>query len=237
MNNTLTIMKKELKGYFYSPLAYVIGVLLLGLAGYFYYLWSIAGGFAGIHPMISILSTALLFTAPLMSMKLIAEEKKRGTIELLLTMPVKPGQIILGKFFAVALIFLIIVSITLIHTLVLAIIGNPEAGVTFSLYLGLILEGLALLSIGLFISSLTDSQVVAGISSLGVGLAFFFINLLSSKVGAPWNAIFGELSFGKHLGPFFQGLIDLKDIAFFVLITLLGLGLSTQYLENEKWRK
>jgi len=237
MKAITTIMKKELKGFLYSPVAYVIGVLIIGLSGFFFYLGSIEGGFAGVQPMLVNLAVFLLFAAPLMTMKLIAEEKKKGTIEFLLTLPLKPREIILGKYFAVTLVFLMILGVTLIHTALLFLLGSPEIGVVFSLYLGIILEGMALLALGLFMSTLTDSQVVAGIGSLGVGLLLLLINLLADGLPAPWNTFVGEFSFIKHLSSFFRGMIDLKDAVFFVLAIIFTLSLSIYKLESEKWRK
>lgn len=237
MKAALTIMKKELKLYFYSPLAYVMGLLLLTLSGYFFYIQCIYQGYSQVHPFMGIFANTLLFAAPLMTMKLLAEEKKKGSIELLFSFPVKPSQIVFGKYLAVALVFTLILLITLIYTFILFVMGNPQVGITFSVYLGVFLQGLALLSLGLFISSLTDSQVVAGIGSLGLGLAFFLINMLGSSLYGAWADIVKEISFSAHLSSFFAGVIDLKDLAFFVLIIVLGLVLSTWRLDGEKWRK
>lgn len=237
MKNINAVFRKELKGFLYSPIAYVIGVLLIGLAGFFFYLGSIEGGFAGIQPMLVNLAVFILFAAPLMTMKVVAEEKKKGTIELLLTLPLKPADIILGKFFAVSVVFLLILAVTLIHTLVLILLGNPEIGVIFTLYLGVILEGLALIALGVFMSTLTDSQVIAGIASLGLGLLLLLVNLLAEGLPSPWSGLVGEFSFIKHLNPFFRGMIDLKDAVFFILVIVFGLSFSTYYLSQEKWRK
>ncbi|OHD12160.1 MAG: hypothetical protein A2Y41_09780 [Spirochaetes bacterium GWB1_36_13] len=237
MKMILVIMKKELKGYLYSPIAYIIGVLSLALWGLFFYLGTIQGGFAGLQPMFSFPAFLLLFLVPLMTMKLIAEEKKKGTIELLFSLPVKPKDVVLGKYFAVSIIYLAILSISLLHTLFIFLKGSPEGGLVLSLYIGMIFEGLALIAIGFFMSTLTDSQVIAAISSLGISLFLLLITLISDSAGAPWDSIFGEISFIKHLFAFFKGVIDLKDIAFFILMIATGLTLSINYLENEKWRK
>ncbi|HOJ49618.1 MAG TPA: ABC transporter permease [Spirochaetota bacterium] len=237
MNKIWIIAKKELASFLYSPIGYVIGFITTGLVGYFFYIDTIYSGFAGMHFTISLLATLSLFTLPLMTMKLVSEEKKRGTIELLMTLPIKTSEIIIGKYFAVLLVFLMILAITFLHFLLILIIGNPEFLVNIGLYFGIILEGMALLSIGIFISTLTDSQVISGLVSIGVGLLLFVINLLSDKVSGIWANIFSEISFGKHLSGFFRGVIDLKDVGFFILITVLGILLSIVYLDNEKWRK
>jgi len=237
MNKILIIAKRELSSFIYSPIGYVIAFINIGLVGYFFYIDTIYSGFAGMHFTISLLATLSLFTMPLITMKLVSEEKKKGTIELLMTLPIRTSDIILGKYLAVLAIFLIIIGITLLHFLLVITAGNPEFLVNIGLYIGIILEGMALLSIGLFISTLTDSQVVSGLISIGVGLLFFVINLLADKIAGIWGDILSEISFGKHLSSFFRGVIDLKDVGFFLFLTVLGLLLSIIYLDNEKWRK
>jgi ABC-2 type transport system permease protein len=237
MSSIWIIARKELKSLVYSPIAYIVAFFILLIFGLYFYSIPIQHGVAVLHPVFGTLSFFILFLAPLMTMKLVSEEKKKGTIELLLTMPVKPKDIILGKYLAILIIYLGIIAITLIHTLVLFINGNPELGVTLSIYLGVILQGMALLSLGLLMSTLTDSQVIAAVFSLLIGLLMMIVYMLSARMPAPWSDIFAEISFIKHLTSFFRGVVDLKDVAFFLLFTVMGLALSISYLENEKWRK
>lgn len=237
MKTTLIIMKKELKSFLLSPLAYVIGVVILVFFGIFFTGISIESGYPELGPTFQNFTFILIFAIPLITMRLVAEEKKRGTIELLMTLPARAQNVIMGKFLAVTIVYVMILGVTLIHTLVLALLGSPAFWPIFTGYLGVILMGMALLSLGLFISTLTESQVVAGLSSLGLGLFLLLIRILSRSASGKAADVIKELSFFDHLNPFLTGLIDLKHVAFFAIFIALGLVLSINYMENEKWRK
>jgi ABC-2 type transport system permease protein len=255
MQNILAIWQREMKSYFVSPIAYVVLTIFLFISGLFFfgYLTEIvdyammqAQYGRGAQPidvpglvigsLFQTTSVILLFIVPMLTMGLFAEEKKRGTIELLLTTPVGNFQAMLGKYLA-SLTFLIILFFSSIITISpLFVYGQPEWKPILAGYLGLFLYGAALLAVGLFISTLTENQIVAVIVTFGVSIVLLIIKLFSaSAVGVTKNVI-DYLSVSSHLEDFLKGVIDTTHVIYYVTLAFVGLFLAYRTLESMRWK-
>jgi ABC-2 type transport system permease protein len=250
MRAIFTISKRELKSYFASPIAYIILIVFLVLSGifFFFYLESfIRSQFDPafqvfreklnlndfvIRPYFGTISVVLLFMIPLITMRLIAEERKNFTSELLFTSPIRVSQIVLGKFFASFSLFGLMVILSAIYVVVLKVYGNPDLGPVLSGYLGLFLLGGSLIAAGLFASSLTENQIVAAVISFGILLVFWILGASSDAE----SSVLGYISIINHLDNFTKGIIDLKDTIYYLSFIFFGLFLTYITLESERWR-
>jgi ABC-2 type transport system permease protein len=250
MKAIFTILKRELKSYFASPIAYIILVVFLILSGifFFFYLESfIRSQFDPrfqlfreklnlnefvIRPYFGTTSVVLLFMIPLITMRLIAEERKNFTAELLFTSPVRVSQIVLGKFLASFSLFALMVALSAIYLVVLRVYGNPDLGPVLSAYLGLFLLGGSLISAGLFASSLTENQIVAAVISFGILLVFWILGASSDAD----NSILGYISIINHLDNFTKGIIALRDTIYYLSFIFFGLFLTYIMVESQRWR-
>jgi ABC-2 type transport system permease protein len=255
MNNILAIAHKELKGYFASPVAYVVigfsailfGWFFINLLYYFDRTQMQAGsGFQGpqainvneimISPLFLNVSVILLFTLPLITMRTYAEEKRSGTIELLLTSPLTDLQIVMGKFLGGLVLYGAMLAVTLVHMAILFAYGNPEWRPIATAYLGLILMGACFLSLGLFVSSLTRNQIIAGMVTFAVFLMFWVINWISTFMGPTSQAVLNYLSITEHLNDFARGVIDTKHVVYYLSFIAFSLFLTVRAVDSERWR-
>ena len=253
MRNVLTIAGKELRSYFASPIAYtVIGFYAL-LFGYFFYAllryfdrqsMQMGMGMGGtmnvnqmlIGPLLMNASVIVLFVLPMITMRTYAEEKRSGTIELLLTSPLTDVQIILGKFLGAMALYTALLAVTLIHISLLFIYGNPEWKPILTGYLGLLLMGGCFISVGLLISSLTKNQIVAGMITFAVFLMLWVINWLGSFVGPTLQSVFAHLSITDHFDDFAKGIIDTNHLVYNASFFAFGLFLTGKSVDSERWR-
>src|SRR5687767_3599094 len=254
MNNILAIAHKELKSYFASPIAYVVIGFAAILFGWFfinllYYFdrMSLQGGMGGpessvnvnemlISPLFLNVSVILLFTLPLITMRTYAEEKRSGTIELLLTSPLTDFQIVMGKFLGGLVLYGAMLAVTLVHIGFLFAFGNPEWRPVATGYLGLLLMGGCFLSLGLFISSLTKNQIIAGMVTFAVFLLFWIINWIATFMGPTSQAVLNYLSITEHLNDFARGVIDTKHLVYYLSFIAFSLFLTVRAVESERWR-
>ena len=253
MRNVLAIAGKELRGYFASPIAYVVIGLFALIFGWFFYVplsffnrqsMQMGMGMGGslninqmlIAPMLTNAGVVILFLMPMITMRTYAEEKRSGTMELLLTSPVTDTQIILGKFFGVLGLYGAILAVTLIHVAILFIYGTPAWKPVVTGYIGLFLMGASFLSIGLLISSLTKNQIVAGIATFAVVLMLWVINWMGSFVGPTAQAVLGHLSITDHLDDFARGVLDTKHFVYYLSFIAFGLFLTAKAVDSERWR-
>lgn len=253
MRNILAIAGKELRGYFSSPIAYVVIGLFALIFGWFFYVplsffnrqsMQMSMGMGGtlninqmlIAPMLTNAGVVILFLMPMITMRTYSEEKRSGTIELLLTSPVTDTQIILGKFLGVLGLYAALLGITLIHTGILFIYGSPAWKPVLTGYLGLFLMGASFLSVGLLISSLTKNQIVAGIATFAVVLMLWVINWMGSFVGPTTQAVLAHLSITDHLEDFARGVIDTKHLVYYLSFIAFGLFLTAKAVDSERWR-
>ena len=250
MKVLFTVLKRELKSYFSSPVAYIILVVFLVLSGVFFFLYLqsfISSQFDPrfqlfkeklnlnefvVRPYLGTISVVLLLMIPVISMRLIAEEKKNYTSELLFTSPIRVVQIVLGKFLAPLTLFLIMLILSAIHLLILTLYGNPDLGPVLSGYLGLFLLGASFLSIGLFASSLTENQIVAAVISFGILLVFWILGASSDAD----SSVLGYLSIINHFDNFTKGVIEVKDVVYYLSFSFFGLFLTQVTLDSERWR-
>jgi ABC-2 type transport system permease protein len=178
----------------------------------------------------------LLFVIPLLTMRVFSEEKKSGSIELLLTYPISDSAVVLGKYFSSTLLLLIMLAATWPSMLLLFGIGEPDAGSMFTGYLGLFFMGAAFIALGIFVSSLTENQIISASLTFGSALLFWILSWTSTILGEPWGALTKQLSILEHLDSFYKGLISLPDVTFFALFTVFFLFLTLRSLETHRWR-
>jgi ABC-2 type transport system permease protein len=253
MSNVLAIAHKELKSYFASPIAYIIIGFFALVFGYFYFVSllffaqaSLQMGMPGagqinihnmaIRPLLSNVSVVALFVLPLITMRTYAEEKRTGTIELLLTSPVTDAQIVLGKFLGALALFALMLAVTLIHMAVLFYFGNPEWKPIASGYLGLLLMGASFLSIGLLISSLTKNQIVAGMVTFVVLLLLWTLSWMADSASPMMRSVLMALSITDHFDDFARGVIALTHLVYYLSFITFGLFLTVKSVDSERWR-
>jgi len=237
MNNLIAITAKETRAYFAMPSAYVVGAMFLVLTGVFF-VFDISSPFAeaGVRGLVDWASFFTIFVAPLLTMRLLAEEQKLGTLELLLTSPVREWEVVVGKYLASLAMLLAIQFVTLYYVLMIYVFGDPDSGPVLSSYLGLILHGAAALAIGLLGSSLSGNQIVAAVVGTAVLLFFTFIDRVSSLVeGAPAGFL-NAISMDGRLSDFTRGVIDTSHIIYFLSLIAIFVFLTIRSLETRRWR-
>jgi ABC-2 type transport system permease protein len=225
-----TLLGKELAALFSSPIAYALVAVFLLLLGYTFTTFLFLTRIGTLTHIFFQMATLFLLMVPVITMRLMAEERRLGTIELLLTSPVWEAQIVLAKFVASLAILGVMLGLSLAYPVVLAVYGAPDWGPIYSGYLGLTLLGGALVAVGLLVSSLTASQVVAAVVTLGILLLLWTIDSLGHLVPDPFDTLTVSLSFLAHFTPFATGALFLSDVGFFLSVTLLGLFLSVRAL-------
>ena len=224
------IAKRELQAFFDSLIAYILLVVFLGISGFFTWLYGsdiFLIGQATLQPFFSIAYWTLFFFIPALTMRMIAEEKKSGTIELLLTKSVNDWQVILGKFLSCFILIAIALLLTLPYYISIASIGPIDHGAVWAGYLGMLLLSMTYISIGLFASSVTNNQVVAFLLSLFIGVFFLIIfNVLADSFTGWFGTFYSYLSLSTHYESISRGVIDTKDLFYFLSITVFGLVLA-----------
>lgn len=253
MRNIIAIADKELRAYFASPMAYIIIGLFSLLFGWFFYMYlmvfvqqseqmmQFGGGAANINQQMIrgvLLNSAviILFVMPMITMRTYSEEKRSGTIELLLTSPITDLQIILGKFFGALGLYVAMLLVTMFYMLILFAYGNPEWRPIVAGYLGLLLMGGCFISAGLLISSLTKNQIVAGFITFAVFLMLWVINWIGESSGPTTRVIVSYLSITEHFDDFARGIIDTKHVIYYLSFITFGLFLTAKSVDSERWR-
>ena len=255
MRNVLAIAEKELRSYFASPIAYILIGLFSLLFGWFFYVYLMAfvqqseqmmqfgGGGAGtnvnqmmIRGLFQNTAVIILFVMPMITMRTYSEEKRSGTVELLLTSPVTDLEIIIGKFIGALALYAAMLLVTMLYILILFKIGNPEWRPIVAGYLGLLLMGGCFLSTGLFISSLTKNQIVAGFLTFATFLMLWIINWLGESSGQTTREVLNYLSITEHFDDFARGIIDTKHVIYYLSFITFGLFLTAKSVDSERWR-
>jgi ABC-2 type transport system permease protein len=253
MSNILAIAQKELRGYFATPIGYIVIGMFALLWGWFYYVMLMIfnqqslqlGGLEGgnvdinsqlIRPLFLNASVILLFVLPLVTMRIYSEEKRSGTIELLLTSPLTDVEIIIGKFLGALTLYAAMLAITVIHVGLLFSYGNPEWRVVVIGYLGLLLMGGCFISVGLLISSMTKNQIVSGMITFAVFLMLWVINWPASFVGPNMQNILNYLSITDHFDDFTKGVLDTKHLVYYFSVMAFGLFLTARSVDTERWK-
>ncbi len=224
------ITKKELGSFFDSLIAYILLTLFLGFSGFFTWMYGndiFLVGQTTLRGFFNIAYWSLFFFIPALTMRLLAEERKTGTIELLLTKAVTDRQVVVGKFLAALLLVAIALLFTLPYVITLANIGNLDQGEVISGYLGLLLISASYVSIGLYASSITNNQIVAFLTALFIGLFFHIIfGVLANNFQGIVGEIFNMLSLSAHFESISRGVVDTRDLIYFISIVAIGLLLS-----------
>ncbi len=246
MRNIWIIGRKEYKQYFTSPIAYIVAFVIFLWVGIIFYAsiqYSIVQQFApGIDIVVGPLVTILLLSTPAVTMRMISEENRTGTMELLLTAPVRDSELVVGKWLGGYLFVVTILIITWIYPIVLNMLVKPgiDQGILITSYLGLLLLMAAILAIGVATSSLFSNQIAAFFACLGVIiLLYWLISLPAQALGETGGGVLSVLSYldlQQHFNSFSTGVIDLKDVIYFLSITCLGLFLGTVSIETRRWR-
>jgi ABC-2 type transport system permease protein len=252
VRNILAIADKELRSYFASPIAYIIIGLFALLFGWFFFVYlsvfvqrssqmMMGGGSMNLNQdMIRgvFLNSAviILFVMPMITMRTYSEEKRSGTIELLLTSPVTDFQIIMGKFLGALGLYASMLLVTMLYMAIVFVYGNPEWKPIATGYLGLLLMGGCFLSVGLFISSVTKNQIVAGFLTFAVFLMLWVINWMADQSGPIMGAVLKYLSITDHFDDFARGIIDTKHVIYYVTFITFGLFLTAKSVDMERWR-
>ncbi|QOY84960.1 ABC transporter permease [Paludibaculum fermentans] len=254
MTNVITICQKELKSYFSSPIAYLLMAMFAIVFGFFF--WNAVGYFVNvsfqsqamgrsfpmdvnemiIRPLLMNVSVIGLFLIPLISMRLFSEEKRSGTIELLLTSPIHDAEIIIGKWLAAVALYGCILLISGLNFFFLFAYGKPDWKPLVIGYLGLILQAGALLAIGAFVSTLTRNQIIAGAVTFSVCLLLWVFEWVAGYETSTWAAVMGYMSVVRHFEPFSKGVLDTRDAVYFASMIFLGLFLTARSLESLRWR-
>jgi len=254
MRNIVAIARMELRSYFASPIAYVVIGMFVFIFGYFYVAilnyfvqMSMQMGASGMggpvnvnQQMIRLLlqnaAVVILFVLPMITMRTYAEEKRSGTIELLLTSPLTDFQIIVGKFVGAITLYAVMLAVTLIHIGILFAYGNPEWAPIASGYLGLLLLGGCFISVGLLVSSLTRNQIIAGMVTFGLFLVLWVIDWIGNLGGPTVGKIVTYLSITGHFDDFAKGVIDTTHVVFYLSFITFGLFLTAKAVDSERWR-
>lgn len=237
MRNAWLIARRELVSYFTSPVAYAVTAVFLLVVGVFFGLILFFSREATLRYLFYNTSTfLLLLIGPALTMRLVAEERKSGTIELLLTAPVRDGEVIAGKFAAALVLWVLMLALTLPYPLLLSRVGNPDLGPIASGYLGLVLSGSAVLAIGVLASTLTANQIIAALAAFGMGLLLWVTDAFQSLVSGPLGSFFSYLSLSTHYYDLAKGVIDTKDVVYFLSVSVAALFLATRILEARRWK-
>jgi len=237
VRNTGTIALKELKSYLTSPMAYIVTCIFLVLTGTFFtvYLAGTQYSDTSIRGFVESGQFLLLLFAAVLTMRLIAEERKLGTWELLLTAPVRDTEVILGKFFGSLAVLAAMLALTLYYPIILIILGDPDMGPIGTSYLGLFLLGSASLAVGIFASSLTSNQIVAAVVAGGILFALWFVGTATSFAPEALGEIVSYLSLSYHFNDFIRGVVDTRAIIYYLSVTALFLYLAIRSLETGRW--
>src|SRR5881398_2476209 len=249
------IFKKEMRLYFTSPIAYIVVAIFALIAGYFFY--SIFAFFtlasmqsmmnpamarelnvtdSVVRPLFSNFSVILLLIMPLITMRLFAEERRSGTIELLLTYPVRDGAVLLAKFLAAFTLYVLMIALTLLYPAIIWYFAPLEWGPILTGYAGLLLMGATFIAVGVFASSLTENQIVAAITTFGALLIFWILGWSADYAGGTAGRVLQFLSILEHNDSFSKGVLDTKDVLYYLNFTVLALFLTSRSLEARRWK-
>ncbi|WP_319477212.1 ABC transporter permease [Marispirochaeta aestuarii] len=255
MNGFLAITKRELRSYFSSPVVYVYIAMFTLVCGYFFYrnfiyfsMLSMQGSYGSSGSMVLNITEAvfapvhsnylfvMLILVPLITMRVFSEEKKTGTLELLISFPVRYMDVVLAKVFSAFAVLAITLGLTLLFPLVVSFFGRIEIIPVLTSYLGLFFVGLAFISIGTFFSSLTENQIIAAVLSFGIILLLWAIEWTASFVPGVFGRVLSEMSVYNHFRDFNRGVINSNDAIFFLNITVFFAGLTLINLQRRTWK-
>mgnify|MGYP001559452518 CR=1 FL=1 len=235
MNRVLLVAHREIKSAIASPVFFVIGTMFLILAGFFFFnILILSQGELTIRYVMGNLAVIMLFVSPLITMRTFTEEKRQGTFEMLMTSPLTSGQLVLGKFLGVLAFHLLILAFTLEYWLILERLGEPDRGPIMAWYLGLLLMTMAFSAVGIFASSVAESQMGAAGVGFGILLLLYVLRWVEDMGGSIGKVLF-QLSVSAHVEEFEKGVIDSTDLLYFGLFTAVFLFLTARVIESRRW--
>lgn len=235
MHKMWSILKREVASYFVSPMAYVVGAVFLVLSGYFFSVILLATHSASMQGVLGNMAVVFLFVSPVLTMGLLAEERKLGTDELIMTAPVGTTSIVVGKYLAAVLTYLVYLAISLIYPVILIKYGSPDMGPIYSGYLGMFLFGAGCLAVGIFSSSLTDNQMVAGVIGFGLLLLFWILGWAGAIVRGPVGETLANLSLLKRFDDFQKGIIDFSSVLYYISFIFIFIFLTIRVIDSRRW--
>ena len=237
MRTIRAVAFKEIQIYFSSPVAYIVALIFMALSGFFF-VRDLGNPFpeASLSNFFQGATFLLIPLAPALTMRLLAEEQKLGTIELLLTSPVRDWEVILGKYLASFVFLLFLLALTSYYVILLLVFATPDPGPIYSGYIGLILYGMAALAVGILTSTLTSNQIIAAVVGTGILIVLYATSFIGDVVTGVWATIFNQLGFTSHFNDFDRGIIDSTHVVYFVTVTALFLFPSIRALESRRWR-
>lgn len=235
MHKMWSILKREVASYFVSPMAYVVGAVFLVLSGYFFSVILLATHSASMQGVLGNMAVVFLFVSPVLTMGLLAEERKLGTDELIMTAPVGTTSIVVGKYLAAVLTYLVYLAISLIYPVILIKYGSPDMGPIYSGYWGMFLFGAGCLAVGIFSSSLTDNQMVAGVIGFGLLLLFWILGWAGAIVRGPVGETLANLSLLKRFDDFQKGIIDFSSVLYYISFIFIFIFLTIRVIDSRRW--
>ncbi|MGQ9555270.1 MAG: ABC transporter permease [Anaerolineae bacterium] len=236
MRNTITIARREIESYFVSPIAYVTIAVFLFLMGFLFERILYLSREATLQYLFYNMVTILMLVSPLISMRLFAEENRSGTLELLLTSPVRDWEVVLGKYLAAIAVLVTALGLTGLYAVILAVVGRPEWGPVLTGYLGMLLFGSALLAVGLLTSSWTRNQVVAAFVAVIIVLFLWVIDALASSASGLLAGFASYISMSQHYEDFLNGVVDTRHVIYYLSIATAALFLTVRSVESRRWR-
>jgi ABC-2 type transport system permease protein len=236
VRNILAVAEREIRSYFVSPVAWVVTAMFIAMWGFLFGIIIPGSREANLRPVLSNFSVTFLLAAPLLTMRLVAEEARTGTLELLLTQPLREVELVLGKYLGSVVFLVFMLLATLYFPIQLEMYGNPDEGPMVAGYLGVLLQGMAFLAIGLMASALTQNQIVAAVVTFVTLLILWLSDALSRIVGGTAAQVAQYVSITKRFEDMPRGVLDTKDVFFFLSIVIACLFITTQIIAARRWR-
>lgn len=236
MSATVTVAKREIKTYFNSPMAYIVVTVFMLIVGYLYWSQIFLEKQAELRNYFTLAPLVFTFIIPAITMRLLAEEKGSGTLEMLITMPVRDWEVVLGKFLAGMAMLGAIVGMTCFYAVSLSLLGPVDRGPAITGYLGLLLMGGAYVAIGVMASSLTRNQIVAFILAFAISFALFIFGQVTQYAPDWIVPVLAFLSIGNHFEALSRGIIDSRDVIYYVSVMVVTLVIATVSLQSRKWK-
>ena len=233
----LAICQRELYSLFVSPIAFVVCSCFLFIYGYFFFSSTLGNNSTDTSVVTGNMTIVIFMLAPLISMKLISDEKKNKTLELLLTSPLSTASLVIGKFLAAMILFALILLLTLTGPLYLELVAEVHWPVIAVQYLGLFLMGSTVLGIGLVYSAVTENQIISGMLSVVTAMGLFLLSWITDTTSGIVRQVITELTILSHYSSFNQGIVNLKDIVYYLLLTVFMLLLAGKLIEDSRWKK
>lgn len=230
------IIKRELSSYFNSAIGYIVLAVFYFFSGLFFYMYCLLSNTTSMSYVFLSMLMIVILVIPIITMKSFSEERKQKTDQALLTAPISLTEMVMGKFFGAFLLYCICNAIYLLYAFIIACYASPDWAVFLTTMLGMLLMGGALIAIDLFISALTESQVIAAVMSIGVGLLIYMLDSLSNIISIDWvNTILHNLSFDAHFTNFINGIINLTSVVFFLSVIAVFLFLCVRVFDKRRW--